>query len=55
MIAVGLFVPILSTGPAIAVILWRAPLLVGGAMRLLDLCREVLLMMDWEVMEAVEN
>ena len=33
MIAVGLFVPILSSGPAIAIVPWRAPLLVGGAMR----------------------
>ena len=33
MIAVGLFVPIPPTGPAIALVLWRAPLLVGRAMR----------------------
>ena len=33
MIAVGLFVAIPSTGPAIALVLWREPLLVGRAMR----------------------
>jgi hypothetical protein len=33
MIAVGLFVPVPSTCPAIAVVPWRAPLLVGGATR----------------------
>ncbi len=33
MIAVDLFVPIPSTGPKIALVLWRALLLVGRAMR----------------------
>ena len=31
MIAVGLFISIPSTGPAIAIVPWRASLLVGGA------------------------